>query len=350
MIKPYFAIVLVFFVSTVSIAQSSQIESVQSGTIDTQVFPSKNTPIDPVNYRTIEECLAFGARLKFWTSRSSYRDTLPLIREELWNPIPDSVRNGVARCVSNFQLDAAPLKDWFLLLRAFLLAGHENDARAIVARRLNAIGATNDQERASVLDSVIYFYKQEQPPRFSAIDTIYQLLLTLPDSVFSKKDRLRVTADILWTAKEYQDTLRTRQYAERVRHMNQILTDDERNSISSTWLNGHVFGSIRELNRAAALDSLRKGSITGYLDLIRKAWNEASGGSPMDTSMFPWGRKASPLQGKVFRSAIDTSTQPRPTPGKVALVVFIHADEYGDIRVWNIVSTLKRLHNRFPDL
>jgi hypothetical protein len=106
--------------------------------------------------------------------------------------------------------------------------------------------------------------------------------------------------------------------------------------------------ALTALSEVGLLDSLRR-STAAYVALQRANWAKASGERP-EALQFPIGRTAAPIQGDFWYGRADSAT-PRPTRGRVALVVFVdHPTCSGSAVCWSMYARLHRLAERFPRL
>jgi hypothetical protein len=112
------------------------------------------------------------------------------------------------------------------------------------------------------------------------------------------------------------------------------------------------------LGKRTFLDSLRQ-STAAYVKLKQDNWAQATGMRPETYQLGnPLGEHAEPIEADIWLG-YDPKKGPRPTPGRISLVVFLsnhecdgvvtHAEQIGGDCADHL-APLRRLEQRFPDL
>ena len=177
-------------------------------------FAWPDTAVDVAKYTVIEQCLAAANRIRgglFWQSdRIVWRDTMPADVQGALRPDPAPVTEAAVRCAARFPEPTANLHDFAPLLRLYLVAGRDADAKALVDRRMAAVPAAGTRERAAVSDSAVDIYLRAQPQRLDAAE---QLLVTRARGAGDRLDRLELYARLVDAAQNAGDTARARRAA-----------------------------------------------------------------------------------------------------------------------------------------
>ena len=244
-------------------------------------------------------------------------------------------------------------------------------------RRLTAIDDSNSTQRAAVLDSVLPVLlaqggSRTGAPRFAlAEDLVNAWAPRVTDRVKRLKLYVAITS-FYGTDPDSATTARIRRIA---REIGVILDSFNQRDIDEL---GSAMGAIGDgaetgsdfaqryyallnavLGKHTFLDSLRH-STAAYVKLKRDNWAQATGMLPESYKMGddPLGDHAKPIEADVWRG-YDPSRGPRPTPGRVSLVVFLDNHECSGVPTRpsemrgdcaGNLAPLKRLQARFPDL
>jgi hypothetical protein len=316
---------------------------------------------DVARYTTVEECLAaterVRSRLASW--RPVWSDTLPLTPERAGAPLPSAVIETARRCSARFSATTAPVTDFAPLQRLYLLADRDVDALTILRRRLAAVAPRALRERAAVLDSALEGYLSNSfgapgnPPRPVRLATAESLLAEaehIPDSLRPIQARMTPAFQLLREAKNAGDTSMVRRVAQRyIDIITRASPADRRTSFYQAYASISRYVALVTMDETALLDSLRH-STASYVALKRAMWAKASGERP-EALHFPIGQLAPPVEGTFWFGRGDSSA-PRPTKGKIGLVVYL---DYGcrqmsNAQCWPAYASLRRLAQRFPAL
>jgi hypothetical protein len=324
-------------------------------------FPWPNDSGDVARYTTVEECLAAAGRVRIRVELSGpvWSDTLPLTAAQAAAPLPAAVIETARRCGARFAAQTEPVTDFAPLQQLFLLAGRDADATTILRRRLAVSAPTALRERAAVLDSALqgYLYvafgdaqMRPQPVRLVAAESLLVEVGRLPDTVHAIAARMLPAFQLLRAAKNAGDTAMVQRVARRYLDIvNRASRADRRDPFYQGFAAISAYTALIMRDETALLDSLRHGT-RGYIAFKRAAWAKASGERP-DALRFPIGAQAAAVEGSVWFGRDDAST-PRPSRGKLGLVVFLDYDCRGNSngKCWPAYASLRRLAHRFPTL
>jgi hypothetical protein len=321
-------------------------------------FPWPDTAVDVSTYTTVDECLSATRRVAESESKRQrlatgvWPDTMPFDPQRALRPLPEVVVQTASRCAARFVGPAAPLDEFVRLLELYLLANRDADAAALVARRVDA--EKTDRARASVLDTVFTAYIGAQPLRLAEAERTLEQQVRLIRDPF---ERLQSHFRMLEVAQRADDTARFRRAAESVIARADSLPAARRQTLES-GLNPVVIAHTL-LAQPALLDSLRR-STPGYVSLMRSLYTRVFGQQAM-IALRPLGDRAALLTGE-FWFRREPANAPRPTHGRVALVVFLgtagcqnplpslEAKWSREENCWGAMAMLRRLAQRFPSV
>ena len=350
------------------------------------LFAWPDTTVNIEAYATIEECQAAVSRsVKYTASRKDlvsgvWTDTLPL--DSLYvagpRPLPTAVVETARRCGARFSnADSVSVAQFRVLLPLYLQAGWDTRARTLAERRLAAIGAKDDAERAAVLDSVFEILLAQRgarigAPRFAVVEALADTWAPrVPDRVKRLKLYLRVSTFYVGSDQDSATIARVARGAQKMAVILDSLTEPEldRLRLGSDLLGDGVEdagGFVQRyyamlnmsLGKRTFLDSLRQ-STAAYVKLKLDNWARATG-MRVETYKFgdPLGEQAPPIAADLWLG-YDPSKGPRPAPGRVSLVVFLNSHECNGVvtRVDEVgrncartLAPLRRLEQRFPEL
>lgn len=349
-------------------------------------FAWPDTTVNVAEYTTLEECqAAVGRSLDYTASRKDlttgvWADTLPLDSLEAIGskPLPDAVVRTARRCGNRFADASSVSIDGFgVLLPLYLQAEWDDRARTLVERRLAAVGAKDDVERAAVLDTVFDVLLAHKGNRIGArrIAMVEELVDTQLPRVNDRVKRLQIYARLALvpSSGSVSDsaTARVLRIARRMAVIVDSLTPSEMDELLSDY--GSLADGVEEagdfvqryyamlnmsLGKRTFLDSLRK-STAAYAKLKRDNWAQATGMRP-ETFQFgnPLGEHAEPIEADIWLG-YDPKEGPRPTPGRISLVVFLSNHECNGVMTQaeqlggdcaDHLAPLERLEQRFPEL
>lgn len=332
-------------------------------------FAWPDTAVDVTQYRHPDQCVAAVARLQrlieLPQKRAVNPDTMPWDPEARLRPLPAPVVATAERCAARWSAATAPLTEFAPLFTLYLTANRDADAAALLARRLAAVEPKRgDAERTAVIDSVVRISLDAQPMRLAAAES---LLTERARHQTDRLERLKIYFQLGNQAAGVHDTARVRRAAQQVVAIADSLTPAERESEKFQEGGGpfSVYLALYSLvGERVLLDSLRR-STAAYVGLTRALWAKATGRRP-EALELPIGEKAAPLSADFWFPA-DSARGPRPTPGRVALVVFLDriqcvdgpndpafaVEEKRDETLpscWQWGMNLRRLAERFPAL
>jgi hypothetical protein len=342
--------------------------------------------VDVSKYTTIDECSAAvsrgPARLGSADSLAAlvWRDTMPFDPAERMRPVPSAVVEAARACLASVAPDpeTVPVEEYGALVPLYLMADWEEKARTLVERRIAAVRPGADDTLVAVLDTVIAFFAGAfagTPPRYGVSVRpprpilLEELAASHLSRVGDRVKRLRklFELNIVWDA--IHDTARARNTGQQISVLLDSLTHSERDTLVERSRQMLVTGEETVLRLSSAvsiglgrerlLDSLRH-STEAYVRATLGGWSRVFGQPPEALPFFgPIGDRAPVIEGDVWLGCEGDQCQPRPRPGRISLVVFLsHGSCVGVIRgaidmygnCAQQLTTLRRLHERFPEL
>ncbi|MBX6332537.1 MAG: hypothetical protein IRY91_11880 [Gemmatimonadaceae bacterium] len=328
-------------------------------------FAWPDTVVQVASYTRVDQCLAGVDRVRAGLARREaltvWRDTLPRDPREALEPEPLLVQETAQRCAARFAAASVDVHDFAPLLELYLAAGRDSDAAILLRRRLAAVPAKATHERAAVGDTAIRIYLAAQPARVAAAE---EILLARARESEGRVRRIAIYSELMAAAKRAGDTTRARRAAQRLVAIADSLTTAERQSEEYERL-AHGAGGDRIIYAAldlligdrVRLDSLRH-STASLVALERSLWAHATGERP-EALQIPTGERAPTITADYWFPR-EAGSAPRPTPGRVALIIFLDhtdcaiLDPSGEARsgplcaAW--LAKTRRLEERFPTL
>ena len=351
-------------------------------------FAWPDTAVDVATYATVEECQAIVRRSRYSAeSRSDlvtavWTDTIPFDLRERRAPQPASVTETARHCMARFaEVDSVPLSHFSALLPLYLHAEWDDKARALVARRIAAVtldagqrkdGTKAGAELAAVIDTVVDVAlgrgagQGVQPHRGGLA---YEVVMAHLPKVADRLTRLRIYQKVAVVSSdgELKDLERLEGTMARMAAIHDSLTRREREKLEEEYGIFADGGNLPEryaaalrmsLGKEAFLDSLRR-STAAYVSVKHDNWVRATGLRPETYGLGnPLGEHAPPIEGDIWLGR-ENESGPRPTPGRVSLVVFLDAGECVGVvesaaamdgGCAGSLTTLRRLMERFPAL
>jgi hypothetical protein len=330
-------------------------------------FEMPDPAVDLQRYTTVDDCLAATGRVRdsVLGQATAWRDSVLATPTNAREPLAAPVLEIARRCSARITAAAVPRAEFAATLQLFLLAGRDADARTLVERRLAAVKASAIRERAAVLDTAVEAFLGAEvvndpfldpvlgarPARLEVADSLLELfdrtLARLPgDSL--RVESIGAHARFMIAARDAGDTARAIVAA---RH---LVTLAHAGKLEPTSVYGR---SIVESARTALeliawpelLDSLRHGTPT-YVARLRSDWARASGESGESYGRFqPAGSIAPPIEADFWFGRGDDAA-PRPTHGKVALVIFLDQRRCAAQQCFVVYAALHRLAAKYPEL
>ena len=350
------------------------------------LFTWPDTTVDIAAYTTIEECQAAVARSLVYTdSRKDlltavWADTMPLDSLDAHGPRPLSaaVVETARRCGERFSdADTVPLSNFDAFFTLYLQAGWDEKARKLADRRLAAIADSSGTKQAAVLDTIIPILDGGVANHHigAARGVMAEALADAwAPRVRDRVKRLRLYLTLSSYVSANPDSATTAMIMRNAQKMGVIVDSLTRREIDEFSTNFGEFGDGVEtggdfaqryyallnmaLGQRTFLDSLRQ-STAAYVKLKRDNWAKATGMLPESYKMGdPLGEHAKPIEADIWLG-YDPSKGPRPTPGRVSLVVFLDNNECDGVprdpfdmrdRCAGNLIPLRRLEQRFPEL
>jgi hypothetical protein len=329
-------------------------------------FSWPDTSIDVGKYTTVDQCLAAAERVLAGQaalhSKIAWRDTMPIDIQETLRPLAAPVTQTAARCAARFEQRSAKLADFAHLMRLYLIADRDADAKALLDRRMSAITSKGTRERVAVEDSAVLIYLDAQPKR---LDPAEQLLVARARSGGDRLDRLALYQRLMDASRDGGDTTRARRAALWLVALADSLTPAERESDKFTKLgqfggNVVIFGAMQQIVGVKTLvDSLRH-STMAMVSLMRTMWTKYTKERPEAFPM-PIGEHAPQVTGEIWFPT-SAAGEKHPAPHHVSVVEFVDGSAlYGTCLGtggWGVTTdacayywyTLRRLSDRFPGI
>ncbi len=325
-------------------------------------------------YRSVEECLAAVSRVagSAALARPEFPDTMPF-RKGVGRDSTDMAAVAVAgQCATQFNPDSVVLtgavetySDWIQL---YLTANRDDAAVRVVQRRVaNARQhPKTPRDLYDVLMGIMGAYGDARPMRWDKVQET-GVQLEAKGVAPGPMELYKVYVTQYQLAETMNDTVVQTTMAERMLSTAETMLPEVKNRPEFMFVRYMNFGAASFLTRAALMDSLRRGP-EAYVALARANWKKVA-----ESSMFPIpmmiGEKALPLTADFWVSSstapvTTTSDHPRPSPGKIALVVFLREGCNARTPIfsggldratfvdscWGTYTSLRRLAQRFPSL
>ncbi len=340
------------------------------------LFPNRDTIPDISRYRTAEECMAAVTRVVDSVTRSQpdFSDTMPPRKGAGHDTMPSAVVAIADKCVAQFNPDSVVLtglsptyKDWMQL---YLIAKRDDAAARVAQRRIAMAREKREKTDTSdelydVLLGVMNTYGDVRPLRWNKVQETGSRL----DTAVKDSFKLYVAYNLQFMLADLVgDTAVRVKMAERVLAVTAPKTSTIGQITNERLEKNGRFNALTFLTRVARMDSLKR-SPDAYIAISRDNWTVAGGGTQ---SLIPGmiGESAEPLEAEFWFSsknapATATSDSPRPTSGKVSLIVFLRqgCNNVEIARFWGskdratflaecegTYSSIRRLGQRFPSL
>jgi len=310
------------------------------------LFTPPDTVANVGRYSTLEECIAatdrVRAREETRARTHGWNDTLPWNPKEANETLPAPLVATARACSAHLQAASVPVSDFSLIFPLFLVANRDADAHTVLARRLAAaaargagkttaaVDARAEKERVAVLDSAFDMYTHAKPARIETADSLaraFDKTVVRPFRASPSAILMKMYIALAGKAGEIEDTTTMERLAARTISILDSLSPAEAQEVRETEIGDsyNLFSYSAHAARAGfgvLLDSLRRGT-AAYVALQQSLWTESTG-QRGDASGFPIGKTAPRL---TMADAAGTAGAPtsRPVPGKVNLVVFLHA-------------------------
>jgi hypothetical protein len=329
-------------------------------------FAWPDTTVDVSKYTSVDQCLAAAERVQAGQSalRSeiAWRDTMPSDVAEFLKPLAPLVTKTAARCAARFDQRTAKLADFAPLMKLYLTADRDTDAKALLDRRLTAIPAKSAHEHIAVEDSAVSIYLHAQPRR---LDPAEQLLVARARSGGDRVERMALYNQLMEASRDAGDTTRARRAAQWVVAVADSLTPTERESEKFAKMglmggNVVVFAAMQQIVGVKLLvDSLRH-STMAMVGLMRTMWAKFTK-ERAEAFPLPIGEHAPPISGDYWYPR-EAATEKHPAPRHVSIVEFIDGSASQGACLgrgsWGVItdacvysySLLRRLTDRFPGL
>ncbi len=334
-------------------------------------FQLPEIPPDYAKYQTVEECLAASGRLSTTAQLQStlIRDTTEFTRSERLDSLSPDAIAFARQCSAQFHPDTDSLGVYADWMRLYLSANRDDAAKTIVTRKLAlARWSPNDTfgGRETVLKEMLDVYLNAKPIRWNDVLSISEKF-DEPGANRTPFQRIATYGSIFEVAEDIGDSVTQFVMANKIITLANTLTTEQKATQSYTGsAQFSVWRALDFVSRLEIMDSLRK-STGAYVALRRANWLKAAG-SANERMPARIGEHAQPLVADFwFADSVTQMTStlsPRPTPGKVALVLFLRGcreeihwfgGEPGSRSsyrqpCWDTYATVRRLARRYPSL
>ncbi len=303
---------------------------------------------DGATYKTVDECKSFAARVERSERVNSVRrDTFPNGREvsDTIDSLHPNTIIAAQRCSAKFSIDRViddskmQVGDMESFLNLLFKANRDDDASRFITRWMASVEASDDTLAMVVPAKAIQSALQAHPVRFPLV---WKLLDAINIETFWNQ-RIYLLGQTLQQAERVTDSINTRKAAESLLAVSAQLHDSIKRL--EEWQRKGGAGSVvmrgyLALNKKALQDSLRVSS-NAYRGVLERG-REAAG---LDERHKIDVKYAMPLEGDYWFPGPPST--PRPTSGKVALVVMV-ANNACDSRCLGEITMLRRIMTRFP--
>ncbi len=304
-------------------------------------FEFPDSKVDVAHFQYVENCMAAAQRVQDSLDVVSPADpdTISLLGLDGTQPIPAAVLDVTKKCLAKFTPEQIPAPFAQMAQKAFLFAGRDADAAALVRLRVNAIA--DSTERAFVLDSFARNYINSSPRRVAEAHAIADEVINNYSMYYRGLQRAGMCVMMTRAAVEMRDEPSLFKYGQVA--LDAIAEADPKDLDGPhSWLIALV---VREMNQAVyrkeILDSLRVSTqafAAIQKALFKKVMQGRADGSPI-------GMKTAPLAGEFWFPA-SAAQETYPRKGRVSIVHFPMAEVeffYKDVNV-----VVRRLADRYP--
>ncbi len=305
-------------------------------------FEFPDSKVDVTHFRYVENCMSASQRVQDSLNvvNPADPDTISLLGRDWAQPIPAAVLKVTNQCLEHFTPEQIPAPFAQMAQKAFLFAGRDADAAALVRLRVNPL--TDSTERAFVLDSFARNYMNSSPRRVAAAHAIADEVINTYSAYYRGLRRAGLCGVMTRAAAEMRDEPSLLKYGQV--GLDAIAdADPEELDGPYGWIIALV---VREMNQAVyrkqILDSLRvstKAFVAVQKALFKKVMGERADPSPV-------GMETAPLTGKFWFPA-SAASETYPRKGKISVVQFPSADPDFFFKHVNVV--VRRLASRYPD-
>lgn len=285
-------------------------------------------------------------------------DTVHVIRPSLKRPgLPEVARETARKCLQGTAMpDSIDAVNVGLVVPLLFEAGLNDRAMEVVEQRLATDGLEGDSAVLAAMDTIDNIYRslnvQSRRP-MELVEFVAQKLIPRIEDPVKRADAYMGMA---WAYLPV-DSATTFTYA--MRMIQEIASLDEEEldrarregefkglyRVDVDKIADHLFAAYHQINRnVQALDSLRE-STAAHVRHVRRVWSLAQ--NQPEEAAPPIGERAPEIEAELWLGC-DSPCGPRPTPGRVSLMMYRHGGNPIDENKW--VVFLRRLEKRFPAL
>lgn len=338
------------------------------------LFQPPDTAVDLSRYRNMEMCRAAVERVAKWVHNEEYfvtgvwRDTIPT-EPKLFQvggpPLPVEARESAKECLQSaaipYSVDPGDPWDHSFFVALVYDAGFKERAIDLIKERMATFNLASDSAVVAAIDTISGYMGKLNPPPWELIQIIEEEYVPRIMDVRYRIDALFELAALY----VHVDSAKSYEYAARMLQVVQSLDEQEYEKLRRESKYKGLFRS--EQNEIAdrllaffleatgdepALDSLRS-STDAYVRHKKELWGLVNR-EPAEAYPVPIGERAPEIEAD-FWLGCDSPCGPRPTPGRVSLVIpysfyTAPAEVCRDADCLRWMATLRRLEKRFPEL
>lgn len=280
-------------------------------------------------YTIPEECLSavtHSVDSVRWLNR---RDTLP---DNPGEPLPPAAVTTARQCLAQFtvaKVDTISLRP----LRDLAIAANEDSVAAAAVAREYANNRTRSPEvRGQVLVDAVRANIDAHPARLEAAEKLIKQI----DALGLQASLAQLQAHgamVSYLQREPDDIARIMAEAKAYQYVVEHVPPEIRAADPAMWASGEQFIRFAQV----AMTELRDGPAAGLAEMQSRGW----------TAGTVLGQRAPVISGSYWFNRAD-STQPRPRPGRVSIVVFV--DALCGERCMPYQATMRRLARAHPEV
>ncbi len=273
-------------------------------------------------------------------------DTILQIREDVDTPLPEEVVEVVKNCLSTLSTDSIDPRQTWSLVRAMLAINEDERSRKPIDKLL--VNGKTRADTMHVLGKAMTLYLEVTPTRLDLALYYARLLDSLVTGAGVQVVRFNIRNNIAnhWMRKYVVDSVK--KYASEAIKIYRYMDPTEQDMVPIHSLFGNLINIANERGDVAAQEAI--------LDTARELmseWRQDDGRSWLDRTTRSvdirrsmYGRKTQPLQGAFW---LNNQGVPRPTTGKISLVVMVNHNCGTAIRCVSQFIALKRLQAIYGD-
>jgi len=343
-----------------------------AGTASAQVaFEWPDTAVELSSYSDLERCRAAVDRAKYmekvreFHTTGTWYDTIPSPPRQEMAPVPPSVRETARKCLVGATPEHVEVEDHRLLLPLLFEAGQGERAIELLRQRLAAFDLESDSAVLAATDTVLRVYHAVIPRPLELIDWLEETYASriesrLERALFYRKLMGAVGGAFsdspLDSARSYAiasraflviDSLSEHEIKELARRSGALFLESAESGAEVAQRMG-AFAQFLRVDQTA-LDSLREGT-TAFIRHRKRIISRVLGQPPETIDWIgPIGHRAPEIEADVWLGC-DGPCGPRPTPGRISLILIGDFTNCGRMNcLWSLIP-LRRLQERFPEL